>query len=153
MVNNLEIYKNDIEANLKNIKKYKLDILILQRQNETLCQKNNKEIDIAMNKIIELEKEIKINLKKSGEKKIETPAGWCSFRSMPDKWEYLDSDIITWCKNKNMPYYHTVEIVEKMKLKKAILEGKVKLVEVLGIKVTPQDPKFGYKLKNGDNLL
>ena len=149
MVNSLEIYKNDIEANLKNIKKYKLDILILQRQNETICQKNNEEIERATNQIIELEQEIKINLKGSGEKKIETSAGWCSFRVMPDKWEYLDSDIITWCKNKNMPYYHTVEIVEKMKLKKAIIEGKIKLVEVLGITVTPQDPKFNYKLNGG----
>lgn len=153
MGSNLQIYKNDIEANLKNIKKYKLDILILQRQNEELCKKNNEEIDRLTNKIIDMEQEMKINLKGSGERKIETPAGWCAFRQMPDKWDYIDSDILTWCKNKNMPYYHTVEIVEKMKLKKAITEGKVNLVEILGIKVTPQEPKFNYKLNSGGELL
>lgn len=148
MEGNLQIYKNDIEANLKNIKKYKLDILIFQRQNEKLCKKNNEEIDRLSNQIIELEQEMKINLRGSGERKIETPAGWCSFRAMPDKWEYNDPEILTWCKNKNMPYYHTVEIIEGSKIKKAILEGKVKLVEVLGIKVTPQDPKFDYKINS-----
>jgi len=153
MESNLQIYKNNVEANLKNIKKYKLDILNLQRKNEDLCKQNNEEIEILINKVINLEQEMKINLKGSGERKIETPAGWCGFRAMPDKWDYIDSDILTWCKNKNMPYYHTIEIIEKMKLKKAILEGKVKLVEVLGIQVTPQDPKFNYKLNAGGELL
>lgn len=148
MESNFKIYKNDIEAELKNIKKYKLDILTLQRQNEDLCKNNNEEIERLINKVIDLEQEIKINLRGSGEQKIDTPAGWCAFRKMPDKWDYIDSDIIAWCKNKNMPYYRIVEIVDKMKLKKAILEGKVKLVEVLGIKVTPQDPKFNYKIKS-----
>jgi len=48
-----------------------------------------------------------------------------------------------------MPYYHTVteEIVDRLKLKNDILEGKIKLTEVLGIIVTPQDPKFHYKIK------
>ena len=148
MESNLQIYKNDVEANLKNIKKYKLDILILQRQNEDLCKQNNEEIERLINKVIDIEQEMKINLKGSGEKKIDTPAGFCNFRVMPDKWEYIDSDIISWCKNKNMPYYHKVEIVDKLKLKTAILEGKVKLTEVLGIIVTPQDPKFHYKIKS-----
>jgi len=145
---NLQIYKNDIEANLKNIKKYKLDILILEKQNEELCKKNNEEIDRLKDKIIDIEREMKINLRGSGEKKIDIPIGFCSFNLMPDKWEYIDSDIIAWCKLKNMPYYHTIEIVEKMKLKKDILEGKVKLTEVLGIIVTPQDPRFHYKIKS-----
>jgi len=147
MESNLQIYKNDIEANLKNIKKYKLDILNLQRKNENLCKQNNEEIERLINKVIDLEQEMKINLRGSGEKKIDIPVGFCNFKAMPDKWEYIDSDIISWCKLKNMPYYHTVEIVEKMKLKKAIAEGKVKLVEVLGIKVIPQEPKFHYKIR------
>lgn len=149
MEGNLQIYKNDVEANLKNIKEYKLDILTLQRQNENFCKKNNEEIERLIKRVIDLEQEMKINLKGSGEFKIDTPAGLCNFKKMPDKWEYVDSDIITWCKHKKMPYYHTMteEIVDRLKLKNDILEGKIKLTEVLGITVTPQDPKFHYKIK------
>jgi len=145
--NNLQIYKNDIEANLKNIKKYKLDILTLRDKNEDLCKENDEEIKRLINKVIELEREMKINLKGSGEKKIDVHVGFCNFKKMPDEWKYIDSDIISWCKNKKMPYYHTVEIVDKLKLKKAILEGRVKLIEVLGVTVIPQEPKFHYKIR------
>ena len=149
MKSNLQIYKNDIEANLKNIKKYKLDILILQRQNETICQKNNEEIERATNQIIELEQEIKINLKGSGEKKIETSAGWCSFRVMPDKWEYDEEKILLWCKDFKMPYYYTKEILRKLELKNDIKLEKIKSEEVPGITITNQAPKFNYKLNGG----
>ena len=150
MESNLQIYKNDVEANLKNIKKYKLDILILQRQNEGLCKQNNEEIIRIMKKVTDLVQEMKINLKGSGGKKIDTPAGFCNFTKRQDKWIYVDSEILAWCKLKNMPYYHTVteEVVERIKLKKAILEGKIKLTEVLGVTVTPQNPQFRYKIKS-----
>jgi len=147
MENNLEVFKNDVENNLKNIKKHKLDILILERQNEELCKQNNREIEILKNKINDLEQEMKINLKGSGEQKIDTPAGWCAFRKMPDKWEYVDSDIIAWCKKDGKPYYKTIEVVKKFELKKHIQNGILKY-EVPGIKVTPQDPKFHYKIKS-----
>lgn len=149
MGSNLQIYKNDVEANLKNIKKYKVDILTLQNKNEVLCKENDEEIKRLINRVVEIEQEMKINLKGSGEKKIDTPAGFCNFAKMQDKWIYVDSEIIDWCKLKKMPYYHTVteDVVERMKLKKDILEGKIKLTEVLGITVTPQNPKFNYKIK------
>jgi len=50
---------------------------------------------------------------------------------------------------KGVPYYHTIEVVEKMKLKKAILSNELKLDEVKGIIVTPQEPKFNYKINGG----
>jgi len=144
---NIDVLKDMIKEDLESIAKAKLDILILQRENENLCKKNNEKIEKLTNFIKNTEISLEESLAKSGERKIETPAGWCSFRAMPDKWEYEDSEIINWCKNKNMPYYHTVEIVEKMKLKKAIQSGKLKLDDVPGLTITPQEPKFGYKLK------
>ena len=146
---NTDVLKTTIEDDLKEIAKVKLDILILQRQNETLCKENNEQIKKLIEEIGDRELSLENNLSQSGEKKIDTPAGWCSFRVMPDKWEYMDSDIITWCKDKGVPYFKTVEIVEKMKLKKAILSSELKLDEVKGVSVTPQDPKFNYKLNGG----
>ena len=72
---------------------------------------------------------------------------------MPDSWEYLDSDIIEWCKHEGLSYYHTVEILEKMKLKQAVLNGEIDIKDVPGLTVTPQDPKFTYKLNSGGELL
>jgi len=139
--------KNSVEKDLQEIRKCKLDILILQRQNEELCQKNNIEI-VRLNAVIENRLfQAEDDLKKSGERKIETSAGWVAFREMPDSWEYDEKVILDWCHVKNKPYYHTVEILEKMKLKKSIQEGLLKIEEVNGLKVTPQNPKFNYRLK------
>ena len=41
---NVDVFKKTIENDLKEIAIRKLDILILQRQNETLCKTNNEEI-------------------------------------------------------------------------------------------------------------
>lgn len=152
MISNLKFFKSEIEEGLKEVKKCKLDILILQRKNEEMCQKNNVEVE-RLNQVIESRlAQAEETLNKSGERKIETLAGWCSFRAMPDKWEYDDSEILDWCKKEGKPYYHTIEIVEKMKLKKDIQTGIFKK-DVPGIKVTPQDPKFNYKLNAGGELL
>ena len=141
--------KNSIEEDLQEIGKCKLDILILQRQNEELCQKNNIEI-VRLNAVIENRLfQAEDDLKKSGEKKVETSAGWVAYRAMPDSWEYNESVILDWCHVKNKPYYHTVENLEKMKLKKSIQEGLLKIEEVNGLKVTPQNPKFNYRLNGG----
>lgn len=149
--------KKSIEEDLSRIKKAKLDILILQRQNEELCQKNNEEIarlnEIIEDRLVEAEE----YLKKSEERKIETHSGWVAFRAMPDSWEYDEPIILDWVKENELPYYHTVEILEKLKLKKDIQNNKFKFSvvggDVPGIKVTPQAPKFNYKLNAGGELL
>jgi hypothetical protein len=68
---------------------------------------------------------------------------------MPDSWEYDVPVFLNWCHEKNKPYYHTVEILDKMKLKKCIQEGILKIEEVNGLKVTPQEPKFNFQLNGG----
>lgn len=146
---NVDIYKKETEQFLQEIKKNKLDILILQRQNDTLCQENNTKIEGLQGIIESTEKELEVNLKESGEKKIDTSAGWCSFRVMPDKWFYDEAEIIAWCKKECVPYYKTVEVVKKAELKKDVLNGVIDRHYVHGIEITPQDPKFNYKLNGG----
>lgn len=141
--------KSMVEEDLKEIKKRKLDILILQRQNEELCQKNNEEIARLTTIIEDRLFQAEDNLKKSGERKIDTSEGWIAFREMPDKWEYDDAVIIAQCKKEGWLYYKTIEEVRKAELKKDIQSGILKDGEVLGIKVTPQEPKFNYKLNGG----
>ena len=143
---NTDVFQTTIEDDLKEIQKCKVDILILQRQNETLCKINNEEIERLNSVIGNRELSLENNLQESGEKKIDTSAGWCAYRVMPDKWEYDDQKILLWCKDFKMPYYYTKEIVRKLELKEDIGLG---LKEVPGIIVTPQDPKFNYKLKGG----
>jgi hypothetical protein len=141
--------KNMVEEDLKEVRKCKLDILILQRQNEELCQKNNAEIT-RLNTVIENRLfQAEDDLKKSGERKIDTSEGWVAFREMPDNWEYDEPTILDWCKKNNKSFYHSIEILEKMKIKKFIQEGIIKLEEIEGITVTPQEPKFNYKLNGG----
>lgn len=145
----LEEYKKDIEIDLKEVRRCKIDILVLQRDNEKICQKNNIEIE-SLNRIIEVNlKGAEEVLKNSGERKIETSTGWCSFRVMPDKWFYDDIEIIAWCKKEGVSYYKTVEVVKKAELKKDVLSGVFKREEVHGIEITPQDPKFNYKINGG----
>ena len=151
-MNNTDVFKKETEQFLQEIKKAKLDILILQRQNENLCQQNNTKIEEFQDTINSTEKELELNLKESGERKIETIAGYCAYRAMPDKWEYDEVKIIDWCKENNHPYYHIKEILERLKLKNAINDNTIKLNKpenVPGITVTPQEPKFNYKLNGG----
>jgi len=139
----------EIEHSLIEIKKCKIDKLILNRKNETLCQENNEEIE-RLNKVIETnEKKLEEQLKLSGKKKIEVKLGYCSYREMPDKWNYDDAKILDWCKLNHYDYYHITEIVNKDKLKKVILKGELKIEDVPGILTTVQEPKFTYKIKGG----
>ena len=153
-----------LEETLKTIKDSKLDIELLKRKNELLCADNNNDIAKYEYIIEEKEKELEAELKTSGEKKLECKMGWCSYRAMPDKWDYDDQIILAWCKQYDMPYFHTVELVERNNLKKAILGGDVKLEDVQvedsttkdyqrksvqGVTVSEQEPKFNYKIKGG----
>jgi len=144
---NTDVFKTTIEEDLKEIQKCKIDILILQRQNEESCKKNNDEITRLNNEITCREEALEHNLSASGERKIETTAGWCAYRAMPDKWEYDDDEIIGYCKLNKLPYYHTVDVAERMKLKTAILTHQEEYIP--GVTVTPQEPKFNYKLNGG----
>ena len=140
-------YEKIVESRLEEIKKHKLDILILQRKNEELCRDNDQRIEELNTDIGRLEIEIEDLLKKSEQRKIDTPVGFASFRAMPDYWEYDDEVILDWCEKKKMPYYKVVKTVKRQELKDDILAGKLKADQVKGIKIEPRDPKFIYKLK------
>ena len=138
-----------LEGTLKIIKNSKLDIELLRRKNELLCADNNNDIAKYEYIIEEKEKELEAELKTSGEKKLECKLGYCSYREMPDKWNYDDAKILDWCKLNHYDYYHITEIVNKDKLKKVILKGELKIEDVPGILTTVQEPKFTYKIKGG----
>jgi len=138
-----------LEGNLKVIKDAKLDIELLRRQNEKLCEENNKKIS-EFETIIKVEEEdLERELRLSGEKKLECKLGWCSYRVMPDKWEYDDEKILLWCKDFKKPYYYTKEIVRRIDIKNDINLYLLKLEDVPGVTVTPQNPKFNYKINGG----
>lgn len=139
-----------LEENLKVIKDAKLDIELLRRQNETICRDNDFKIGELNVVIGTTEKLLEEELEQSGEKKLECKLGYASFREMPDKWEYDEVKIIAWCKKNTQPYYHTKEILERIKIKNAINNNTINLnkpEDIPGLKVTSQEPKFGYKIK------
>uniref|UniRef100_A0A6H1ZX60 Putative host-nuclease inhibitor protein n=1 Tax=viral metagenome TaxID=1070528 RepID=A0A6H1ZX60_9ZZZZ len=137
----------NLEKNLKIIKDAKLDIELLRRENAKQCRDNDFKIGELNVTIGVTEKLLEEELKESGEKKLECKLGWCAYRVMPDKWEYDDDKIIEYCKSNNKPYYHTVDIAERMKLKTAILTHQEEYIP--GVTVTSQEPKFNYKIKGG----
>ena len=92
------------------------------------------------------------NLKDSGERKIETSAGWCAYRAMPDKWEYDIPKLIMWAKDDNLRYEKYVRIIEEFRkdqLKKDYTSGLIDDLCDEGLTITPQAPKFNYKLNGG----
>ena len=137
-----------LEENLKIIKDAKLDIELLRRENAKQSRDNDFKIGELNITIGVTEKLIEEELKESGEKKLECKLGWCAYRVMPDKWDYDDDEIIAWCKKDGKPYYKTVEVVKKLELKKHIQEG-IFDYDVPGVTITPQEPKFNYRLNGG----
>jgi len=151
---NADVFKTTIEDDLKEIAKAKLDILILQRQNENLCKDNNEKIKKFAEEIENRELSLEDNLSKSGEKKIETSAGWCAYRVMPDSWEYDIPKLIHWANEDEVRRDRYVKVVEefrKAELKKDLLNDFLTKEEAcdIGITITPQAPKFNYKLNGG----
>jgi len=74
--------KTTVEQDLLEIKQCKIDMLILQRANDKLCETNNNEI-ARLSKVVEgRETSAAEKLLESGVKKIETSAGYVSFREM-----------------------------------------------------------------------
>lgn len=136
-----------LEQNLKIIKDSQLDVEILRRQNEKLCQENNAEIEKLKETIEVTEIKLESELKESGEKKLECPLGYASYRTMPDKWEYDEPILLDWMEANEMPYYYKMPVIEKANLKRAIQDSEIKIGEVKGLTVTPQEEKFYYKVR------
>ena len=146
--------KTLVEHDLLEIKQCKIDMLILQRSNDKLCETNNNEIKRLATVIEGRETLMAGKLKTSGEKKIETSAGYVSFNKMPDKWEYDIPKLISWAKKDNERQERYVKVIEEFKkaqLKKDYAEGIIENGDVCnkGLTITTQDPKFTYKLKGG----
>lgn len=146
---NADVFKTTVEDDLKKIARAKLDILILQRQNETLCKDNDKQIKELTEDVESLELSLEDNLQKSGERKIDTSAGWCAYRVMPDKWVYgegaIDEIKSIYPEHFNR-YIKVTETLIKTNIKEDCLSGKIGLPSLT---VTPQEPKFNYKLNGG----
>ena len=140
-----------LEENLKTIKDAKLDIELLRRENEKICRNNDFKIGELNVTIGVAEKELEEGLKESGEKKLECKLGWCSYRVMPDKWSYDMPKLIRWAKEdeeRQEKYIKVVEEFKKAVLKKDYADGIITHDDVCdeGLTVTPQEPKFNYKL-------
>jgi len=146
--------KTTVEQDLLEIKQCKIDMLILQRANDKLCETNNNEIG-RLAKVIEgRETLMEGKLKTSGVKKIDTSAGYVSFREMPDKWVYDIPKLISWAKKEEERQERYVKVIEEFKkaqLKKDYAEGIIVHDDICdeGLTITTQNPKFGYKLKGG----
>lgn len=143
-----------LEENLKIIKDAKLDIELLRRKNETECAERNAKIEELQNTILLTEKKLETDLRESGEKKVECKLGWCSFRVMPDKWEYDIPKLIRWANEddeKRDRYIKVVEEFKKAALKKDYADGLIVHDDICdeGLTITPQEPKFNYKLNGG----
>ncbi len=137
---------------LKRIKDAGLDIELLKRQNDVLCQENNIKIEGLQDIVKSTEANLKEMLTASGEKKLECKIGYCSFRTMPDKWEYDIPKLIKWAKENDLradTYLKIVTEFRKAQLKNDYTEGIIGHDDVCGegLTITPQSPKFNYKIK------
>ena len=137
----------ELEKSLKTIKDSELDIELLKRENEKECAERNGRIEKLQQVIKLVEEELETNLKESGEKKLECKLGYCSYRTMPDKWEYgeeaIDEIKSIYPEHFNR-YVKITETLIKTNIKEDCLSGKIGLPS---LKVTPQEPKFNYKIK------
>ena len=143
--------KNSVEEDLKEVRKCKLDILILQRQNEELCQKNNAEITrlttVIEDRLFQAEDDLKksvvnelktikvkteefntlwckgIELLAIEKRKIETPAGSVTYKLMPDNWEYDLTKLFKWAKEDEDRKEKYIKVVEEFK--KAVLKDDI----------------------------
>ena len=143
-----------LEETFKTIKDAKLDIELLRRDNEKKCMENNIKIDELEATIGFAEEGLEVTLKESGEKKLECKLGWCAYRVMPDSWEYDIPKLLHWAKeddDRRMRYLKAIEEIRKDQLKKDLLNDFLTKEEAcdIGVTITPQEPKFNYKLNGG----
>ena len=163
-----------VEEYLKEIKDSELDIEILKRENEKLCESNVIKIAKLTSKIGTAEEILEKGLKKSGKDKIECKLGSVSFKKMPDEWKYQDEILMDWvislpARLKNL-YLKIATTIKKADLKKMIMEDNPrdfhdgKLIDyspglklyivgenddykVEGIEIKYQESKFSYTIK------
>jgi hypothetical protein len=145
--------KISIEEGLKEVKKCKIHILMLEEKNSELCIENNKEIE-RLNEVIENRlREAEDNLKLSGERKIDTSVGWVAYREMPDSWEYDDEKIIEVVINKypqmKPDLLKTTITIKKEVIKKLAYIGGLPVDILEFVTKECQEPKFNYKLNGG----
>ena len=136
-----------LEESLKQIKDCQLDIELLRRENEKLCSENNIKISELETTIGLTEEGLEVELKESGEKKLECKLGYDGFREMPDKWDYGEgtlSDIHLIYPEDEKRYIKVIETLIKKNIKEDCLSGKIGLPSVT---VTPQESKFYYKVR------
>jgi len=143
-----------LEENLKTIRDAQLDIELLRRDNEKKCMENNTKIEGLQDIIKFTEEGLESELKESGQKKLECKLGWCAYRVMPDKWDYDIPKLIMWAKENDLrcdKYVKVTEEFRKDQLKKDLLNDFLTKEETcdIGITITPQDPKFNYRLNGG----
>jgi len=140
--------KNDwLEKSLKLIKDARLDIELLNKQNEKLCSENNIKISELQTTIGLAEEGLEIGLTESGEKKLECKLGYVSYREMPDCWDYGEEaihDIHVIYPKDVKRYIKTTETLIKTNIKEDCLSGKIGLPSIT---VTKQAPKFNYKIR------
>jgi len=117
--------KFDLEKILKNYKDTKLDIELIRRKNEKLCEENNVEIKELETKIYEIEEALKTGLHFSGEDKLECKLGSVSFKVMPDEWKYQDEILMSWIislpSRLKYLYLTVTTTIKKAELKKQIM--------------------------------
>ena len=127
----------ELEKNLKKYKDAELDIEILERKNEKLCEENNIEIRKLKEARDKIEINLEADLKKSKLEKQECRfgdyVGTISFKKMPDKWIYIDEILMSWiislpAKLKNL-YLKVTTTVKKGDLKKQIIADNFVLFE------------------------
>ena len=138
-----------LEENLRTIRSAQLDIELLKRQNEKMCEDNNAKISEFQNTIKLNEEKLEEELKESGEKKIECKIGYASYREMPDKWIYGENTIDEIYKlypKEAKKYIKITEILIKANVKIDCENGKIGLPSVTK---ESQLPKFNYKIKGG----
>lgn len=162
----------DLENCLKKIKDAELDIELLKRKNEKLCEPNVIEIAKLTSKIGTAEEDLEVILKKSKKDKLECKLGSVSWQQMPDEWIYQNEILMSFIlslpqifKNLFLKFTTTIkkadlkrqimienaEIFEKSKITKLgaklYLHGETKDYPVEGIEIKRQDPNFNYIIK------
>ena len=135
---------SELEKGLKKYKDAEIDIEILARKNEKLCEDNNVEIRKLEEVRDKIEIALEADLKKAKLKKLECKfgdyVGAIGFKEQPDQWIYVDEILMAWIISlpalfKNL-YLKVTTTVKKGDLKKKIITDneilfeKSKLVDV-----------------------
>lgn len=129
--------KLGLAKDLKTIKDAELDIELLGRENEKLCEKNNIEIDNLRGRIKKTEIIMEAELEKSGEDKLECKfdgyKGSIGWQKMPDKWIYIDEILMAFiiplpAKLKEL-FLKTIITIRKADIKKQIIADNADLFE------------------------